>query len=100
MTGTILTATPVRLNGLQSPRVERLSCPTGGEAFLPGSIKNIVQICERIARDIRNQYTITYVPTDIKYDGKYRVIQVKAGAPGRGRLIVRARAGYYAPLKP
>jgi VWFA-related protein len=80
--------------------LKRLAKPTGGEAFLPGSIKNIVQICERIARDIRNQYTITYVPTDIKYDGKYRVIQVKAGAPGRGRLIVRARAGYYAPLKP
>jgi Ca-activated chloride channel family protein len=73
---------------------------TGGEAFLPESVKDVVPICERIARDIRNQYTITYVPKDIKYDGKYRVIQVKAGAPGRGRLMVRARAGYYAPLKP
>jgi Ca-activated chloride channel homolog len=73
---------------------------TGGEAFLPGSVKDVVPICERIARDIRNQYTITYVPKDIKYDGKYRVIQVKAGAPGHGRLMVRSRAGYYAPMKP
>jgi Ca-activated chloride channel homolog len=80
--------------------LKQLAKATGGEAFLPGSVKNIVQICERIARDIRNQYTITYVPKDIKYDGKYRVIQVKAGAPGRGRLMVRARAGYYAPLRP
>jgi Ca-activated chloride channel family protein len=80
--------------------LKQLAKATGGEAFLPGSVKNIVQICERIAHDIRNQYTITYVPKDIKYDGKYRVIQVKAGAPGRGRLIVRARAGYYAPLRP
>jgi Ca-activated chloride channel family protein len=80
--------------------LKQLAKATGGEAFLPGSVKNIVQICERIAHDIRNQYTITYVPKDIKSDGKYRVIQVKAGAPGRGRLIVRARAGYYAPLRP
>jgi len=80
--------------------LKQLANATGGEAFFPGSVNNIVQICERIARDIRNQYTITYVPTNINYDGKYRVIQVKAGAPDRGRLRVRARAGYYAPLKP
>ena len=80
--------------------LKQLAKATGGEAFLPGSVKDVVPICERIARDIRNQYTITYVPKDIKYDGKYRVTQVKAGAPGRGRLTVRARAGYYAPLKP
>jgi VWFA-related protein len=59
--------------------LKRLAKATGGEAFLPGSVKDVVPICERIARDIRNQYTITYVPKDIKYDGKYRVIQVKAG---------------------
>jgi Ca-activated chloride channel homolog len=80
--------------------LKQLAKATGGEAFLPGSVKDVVPICERIAHDIRNQYTITYVPKDIKYDGKYRVVQVKAGAPGRERLMVRARAGYYAPLKP
>ena len=80
--------------------LKQLAKATGGAAFLPGSVTNIVQICERIARDIRHQYTITYVPTNINYDGKYRVIQVKARATDRGRLKVRARAGYYAPLKP
>jgi VWFA-related protein len=80
--------------------LKQLAKATGGAAFFPGSVKNIVQICERIARDIRNQYTITYVPTNVNYDGKYRVIQVKARAQDRGRLRVRARAGYYAPLKP
>jgi Ca-activated chloride channel family protein len=80
--------------------LKQLAKATGGAAYLPGSVKNIVQICEGIARDIRNQYTITYAPTNINYDGKYRAIQVKARAPDRGRLRVRARAGYYAPLKP
>jgi Ca-activated chloride channel family protein len=80
--------------------LKQLAKATGGEAFLQGSVKDVVPICERIARDIRNQYTITYIPTNINYDGKYRVIEVKARAPDRGRLRVRARAGYYAPLKP
>lgn len=78
--------------------LKQLTKATGGEAFLPGSVKDVIPLCERIARDIRNQYTIAYVPANGKQDGTYRVIQVKAGAPGRGRLAVRTRPGYYAPL--
>jgi len=80
--------------------LKRLAKATGGEAFLPQSLKRVVPICEEIARDIRNQYTITYVPKNTKQDGAYRAIQLKAGAPGHGRLIVRTRAGYKVPLKP
>lgn len=85
----------------RNPRaLKQLAKATGGEAFLPESVKEVVPICERIARDIRNQYTLTYAPTNTKYDGKYRTIEVKAVAPGRERLAVRTRAGYFAPLKP
>jgi Ca-activated chloride channel family protein len=80
--------------------LKHLSKATGGEAFLPESITQIVPVCEQIARDIRTQYTITYVPTNTKQDGAYRAIQVKAAAPGHGRLIVRTRTGYAVPLKP
>lgn len=85
----------------RNPRVLRqLARATGGEAFLPVSVRDVVPICQQIARDIRNQYTVAYAPKNRKQDGTYRVIQVKAAAPGRGRLTVRARAGYYAPVKP
>ena len=76
--------------------LKRLAKDTGGEAFFPESSKEIVPICVRIAHDIRNQYTLAYVPTNRKRDGTYRVIQVKASAPGRGRLSVRTRTGYFA----
>ena len=42
--------------------LKRLAKDTGGEAFLPESLKDVVPICERIARDIRNQYTICLRP--------------------------------------
>ncbi len=77
--------------------LKRLAKDTGGEAFLPESLKDVAPICERIARDIRNQYTIAYVPTNRKLDGTYRVIQVKASAPGHRHLSVRTRTGYFAP---
>jgi VWFA-related protein len=79
--------------------LRQLAKNSGGEAFLPDSIRGVFPICERIARDIRNQYTLAYAPTNRKQDGTYRAIHVKAGAPGRGRVIVRTRAGYNAPLK-
>ena len=80
--------------------LKQLAKDTGGEAFLPESLKDVVPICERIAHDVRNQYTLAYVPTNRKRDGTYRVIQVKASAPNRGRLLVRTRTGYYAPSVP
>jgi Ca-activated chloride channel family protein len=79
--------------------LKRLAKDTGGEAFLPKSLKELVPICERIAHDIRNQYTIAYVPTNGTGDGGYRVIKVKASAPSRGRLLIRTRTGYFAPSK-
>ncbi len=85
--------------------LKQLAKATGGEAFLPKSVQAVLPICEQIAREIRNQYTLTYTPTNTKYDGSYRVIQVKAeqvktGQAGSERLAVRTRAGYYARSKP
>jgi len=77
--------------------LKRLAKDTGGEAFLPESLMDVTPICEKIAHDIRNQYTIAYAPTNRKRDGTYRVIKVIASAPGRGRLSVRTRTGYFAP---
>jgi VWFA-related protein len=79
--------------------IKELARATGGEAFLPESIKEIVPICERIAHDIRSQYTVAYVPTNGRQDGTYRAIHLKAEAPGRGRVVVRTRPGYNAPMK-
>src|SRR5947209_19793865 len=79
----------------QNPHVlKQFAAETGGDAFLPKALKEVVPICERIARDIRNQYTVAYVPANRKQDGTYRTIQIKASAPGQGHLSVRTRAGY------
>jgi VWFA-related protein len=75
--------------------LNRLAEATGGEAFLPGKV-SLTEACERIARDIRHQYTIGYVSTNSAKPGTYRIIKMTASKPGLGRLSVRTRAGYIA----
>jgi VWFA-related protein len=85
----------------KNPRVlHQFAKATGGKDFLPERLKDVVPICEQIAHDIRNQYTIAYASTNEKKDGNYRVVAVKVAVAGGGRSIVRTRPGYYAPNKP
>jgi len=55
-----------------------------------------VAVGEHIARDIRSQYTIGYVPSNLARDGAFRAIRVLVQAKGREGLSVRARTGYIA----
>ena len=80
--------------------LKRLARTTGGEAFFPGELGEVVAICERIARDIRHQYTIGYVPASLAPDGAYRAIRVLARSKDHDRLSVRTRTGYIAGSRP
>jgi VWFA-related protein len=79
--------------------LKQFSKISGGESFFPGTLQEILPICEQIAHDIRNQYTIAYAPANRKPDGTYRAVEVKARkSSSRGRLTVSTRAGYSAPV--
>lgn len=82
----------------QNPGVlKQLAKVTGGEVFFPQEISEVVAICKRIAEDIRNQYTIGYVPVNLKKDGTYRSIRVTVVGPNHRKLMARTRTGYTAP---
>ncbi len=76
--------------------LRKISSATGGETFLPDETSKIVSVCQRIAADIRNQYTIGYVPSDPKLDNAQRSIKVTATGAHGERLMVRTRSGYIA----
>lgn len=78
--------------------LEALSNETGGVAFFPHSLRNVNQIADEVAQDIRNQYSIGYHPTKPFSQGGYRTVRVEGSAPGHGTLTVRTRAGYYATV--
>jgi Ca-activated chloride channel family protein len=67
---------------------------TGGQAFFPRDATEVDRIAHQVARDLRNQYTIAYSPTNAAMDGTYRQIKVLANGPNKP--LVRTRSGYYA----
>lgn len=63
-------------------------------------LDDVVAICDRIAHDIRNQYTIGYVSSNVaEKPGAFRTIRVTASSEN-GKLEVRARSGYIAGGEP
>ena len=76
--------------------LEALSLQTGGVAFFPKNLQEVDEMSQAVAHDIRNQYTITYKPTNPRTNGGYRAVRVVAHAPGYRELQVRTRSGYFA----
>jgi VWFA-related protein len=74
--------------------LKALGTATGGEVFFPKDAGEVEKIAHQVARDIRNQYTIQYTPTDTAMDGTFRQIKITVKAPGNP--TVRTRSGYYA----
>src|SRR5882724_4501341 len=75
-----------------------ISAASGGISYFPENVDDVHSICDQVARDIRNQYTLGYYPTNTKKDGTFRTVQVDIIPPrGRGKLSARTRNGYFAP---
>src|SRR5215468_6545684 len=77
----------------EAKRAERalaaLAEATGGEAFFPKDVAEVDRIAHQVARDIRNQYTIVYSPSNQAMDGTFR--QIKVVAKAQGNPVVRTR---------
>ncbi len=85
----------------RNPRVlKQLAGTTGGRAFFPTRLEDTPAIMRQIAKELREQYTLGYIPSNRKHDGTYRTIRVAANSPDHKKLVVRTRQGYYAPSEP
>lgn len=74
--------------------LQLLTESTGGTVFYPKDVSEVDRIAHQVARDIRNQYTIAYTPSNAALDGTFRQIKVVVKAPGNP--VARTRSGYYA----
>ncbi len=81
--------------------LEELSGVSGGKAFFPSSAAEMNDTFERIALELRTQYSIGYRPSNFVNDGRWHKIKVKVDPPrGMSRLFVRAKEGYFAVTNP
>jgi len=66
---------------------------SGGRAFFPYLIDDLALSFAAIGDELRNQYSLAYIPSGRAPDGKFHKIRVEAIPRD---LQVRARSGYYA----
>ena len=78
--------------------LKTLSEETGGRAYFPDNVGELEGVYDAIAEELKNQYYITYEPTNTVWDGRWRKIEVEV-APGI-EVDLRARKGYYGVRKP
>lgn len=73
--------------------LQELASSTGGVAYFPRNLDEVDSITRAVAHDIRSQYTLAFKPGEAK--SGYQAIRVEARGPGKTRLLVRTRSGYY-----
>ena len=74
--------------------LQDLADETGGRAFYPYHVDDLDQSFQDIGDELRNQYSIAYIPTNSILDGKYHKIRIEV--PEHKGYQVRARRGYFA----
>ena len=78
----------------EDKELKRLAEETGGRAFFTAEVIELERSLTTIARELRSQYLIAYEPTNGKYDGRFRQVDVKL--PNRKDLRIRTKKGYTA----
>jgi len=81
-------------------RMRRIAEETGGLAIFPSSLKQIDSAYDRIVEEIQGQYSLGYVSSDARPDGRWRAVRVRVRRPDLKDVRVRTRGGYYAPHAP
>ena len=74
--------------------LQDLAEETGGRAFFPYHVDDLDQSFQDIGDELRNQYSMAYIPTNYVLDGKYHKIRIEI-SDHKG-YQVRARRGYFA----
>ncbi len=76
--------------------LHKLANVTGGEAFFPKELSDVVDVCRRIAKQIRQRYSLAYRPMRVTDRGELRTIKVVVtGIPQKATVF--ARKSYYLP---
>ena len=70
-------------------QMKQFASLTGGRWYGPRFEGELPGIFQQVAQSIRNQYTITYKPTNTKQDGTYRKLKVELVGPDDKPLVIK-----------
>jgi Ca-activated chloride channel family protein len=74
--------------------LKALAEATGGRAFFPVKLDDVVAAFSDIQEELRSQYSVSYRPDQFMANGQFRPVQIVADSK---KYKVRAKKGYYVP---
>ena len=75
--------------------MKKLTAETGGRVIEVGNkAEKLRAAFQQISDELRSQYNVGYVPTDLTKDGGFRRVEIRSKQDG---TKIQARSGYYAP---
>jgi len=95
LSGTVVGVETGQVKSKADKDLERLCDETGGAAFFTGDMLTLERSFSKISKELRSQYLITYKPTNDKYDGSYRRVEVKLTG-SQNNMKLRTKRGYKA----
>jgi Ca-activated chloride channel family protein len=76
--------------------LRQLSQETGGRAFFPNHVNELVGVYEQISDELSSQYTVGYTSKNSRRDGAWRRVVVRTNRPS---TTARTKQGYFAPTR-
>jgi Ca-activated chloride channel family protein len=83
----------------QRVRLTQIAETTGGQAFFPSAMKDVEVAYEKVAAQIRAQYSLGYAPANTAQDGRWRKVEIKLTRPDLKDARIQSRKGYFALYK-
>lgn len=79
--------------------LEELAYVSGGKSAFPENKKELGQIFDLIALELRHQYLLGFMPANLKAGGKWNEVKIKVDPPPhiKEKLYVHSRGGYFSP---
>jgi Ca-activated chloride channel family protein len=80
-------------------RLRQIAGMTGGQAFFPTAMKDLDAAYQKVAAEMRAQYSLGYISTNQARDGAWRRVDIRVKRAGLRNLTIRSRRGYFAPYQ-
>lgn len=84
---------PTLNNPVAETQLAKLTEQTGGAVYVPKAVAELDDVFAQIARDLSQQYLLSYYPQDNRKDKFFRFIDLRVKS--RPQLRVRARKGFF-----
>lgn len=90
---------PSSVRMAQQMQLSRLTELTGGQAYFPLSKEALDEVYRKVVAQVRAQYSLGFVSSNREMDGTWRELDISLKGEHLQDLKIRARSGYYAPLR-